>query len=133
NPPLVGVSSYRSQDELMVNTIEEGPDVKIDHPVTSPTSLSAGSHRLQRRAPWSVAVRVGMKQRFHLRLQIQAHDRLSDSVCHRGHSENPDPLAMCLRYFDCPHRRREVTPGRKSIPELVEVPFQVPLKLLDRL
>ena len=40
---------------------------------------------------------------------------------------------MLLRYFDRPHRRWEVTPRRQPIPELVEVPFQVPLKLLDRL
>ena len=25
-----------------------------------------------------------MEHRFHLRLEIQAHYRLSDSVCHRG-------------------------------------------------
>src|SRR5262249_11749434 len=48
---------------------------------------------------------------FHLLLQIQAHDRLSDSVRHRRHPEDPNPsLPVLLRYFDCPHQRREVTP-----------------------
>src|SRR6266581_859695 len=75
-----------------------------------------------------------MEHWFHFRLQIQAHDRLSDSVRYRGHPEDPNPsLPVLLRYFDCPHRRREVTPRRQPIPELVQVPFQVPIKLLDRL
>jgi site-specific DNA recombinase len=106
DPPLVGVSSYRSQHELMVNRVEEGSDVKIDHPILSPASLSADAYRLESRAPRSIAVRVRVKQRLHLWLKIQMHDRLSDSVRHRGHSENSDPLRICLRYFDCPHRRR---------------------------
>ena len=44
----------------------------------------------------------------------------------------PRPPVL-LRYLHCPHRRREVTPRRQPIPQLVQVPFQVLLKLLDRL
>ena len=62
----------------------------------SPTSFSADSHRLQRRTPRSIAVRVGMEQRLHLRLQIQTHDRLSDTVCHGGHAEDSDPACPCF-------------------------------------
>src|SRR5437016_14532581 len=75
-----------------------------------------------------------MEQRFHLRLQIQTYDRLSDAVCYGGHAEDSDPvLPVLLRYFDRPHRRWEITPRRQPIPELVEIRFQVPLKLVDRL
>ena len=89
--------------------IEKGSDVKIDHPVLSPAPLSADPHRLQSRSPRSIAVRVGVELRLHLRLQIQAYDRLSDSVRHSGHPEDSDlALPVLLRYFDCPHRRREV-------------------------
>ena len=74
-----------------------------------------------------------MEQRFHLRLQIRPHDRLSDPVRHGGHPEHADTLACCLRYLHRTHRRREVRPRGHPIPELVEVPFQVPLELCDRL
>ena len=74
-----------------------------------------------------------MEQRFHLRLQIRPHDRLGDPVRHGGHAEHADPLASCLRYLHRTHRRREVRPRGHPIPELVEVPFQVPLELCDRL
>jgi hypothetical protein len=65
DPPLVGVSAYRSQNRLVGNRVEEGSDVKIDHRVPSPTPLSADSHRLHCRAPRSIAVRVAVKQRLH--------------------------------------------------------------------
>src|SRR5919201_2669076 len=75
-----------------------------------------------------------MEYRFHLRLQIQPHDRLGDAVRHGGHAKDPDlALLVLLGYFDRPYRRREVTPRGEPIPELVEVPLQVPLKRLDRL
>src|SRR5437773_9934334 len=104
DPALVGMPSYRFQNELMGNRIEKGSDIKIDYPVPSPAPLSTHAHGLQRRSSWSIAVRVGMKQRFHLRLEIQAHDRLGDAVRHRRHAEDSDlALPVLLRYFDCPH------------------------------
>ena len=58
--------------------------------------------------------------------------RLSDPVRDRGHPEHLDPPPP-LRYLHRPHRRREVAPRRHPIPELVQVPLQVRLELLDRL
>jgi len=114
-------------------TESERFDVEIEYPVCSPTSFSAHCHRLQRRSPRSIAVRVGVEYWLHLRLQIQACDRLSDAVRHGGHTEDPDPMSICLWYVDFPHWRWEVTPGGHPIPEFVEVPFQVLLELFDRL
>ena len=73
-----------------------------------------------------------MEQRLHIRLQIRPHNCLGDSVGDSGHPERPHALAL-LRYLDRTNRRREVRPRGHPIPELVEVPFQVPLELLDRL
>src|SRR5205823_13645689 len=101
DPSLVGVSAYRSQHQLVGYRVEEGSDIEIDHPAPSPAPLSTDSHRLQRRPSWPIAVRVGVKQRLHLRLQIQAYDRLGDTVCHRGHAEDSDlALLVLLGYFD---------------------------------
>src|SRR5215467_6154681 len=128
------MSSYRFQNELVGNRVKEGSDIKIDYPVPPPATLSADAHSLQRRSPWSIAVRVRMEYGLHLWLEIQTRDRLGDAVSYRGHSKDSDlALPELLRYFDCQHRRREVTPRRQPIPELVQVPSQVLFKLLDRL
>ena len=73
-----------------------------------------------------------MKHRFHHRLQVQPHHRLSDSIRHGRHPEHPDPVAARFRYLHRPHRRREIPPRGHPIPELVEIAFQVRFKLLDR-
>jgi hypothetical protein len=72
-----------------------------------------------------------VEHRFHLRLQVQAHDRLRDPVRNRGHAKDSDPTAV-LGDLHCTHRRREIAPRRQPIPELVEVAFQVDLELRHR-
>lgn len=113
--------------------LEEGPDVEVDHPVPFPAPLPARFHRVEGGPPGPVAVGVGMEHRLHLRLQIRPHDRLGDPVRHGGHAEDADALAPCLRYLHRPDRRWEVRPRGHAIPELVEVPLEVPLELCDRL
>src|SRR5712691_13395399 len=131
DPPLACVVRDRAQDERVVERVEERPQIEIDHPVVSPTALPAAPHRLQGRASRPVPVRVRMEARLHLRLQIQAHDRLRDPVGDRGHTEHPRPAAA-FRDLDRLHGRRHVAPRAEPIPELVEVPRQVRLERLDR-
>ena len=73
-----------------------------------------------------------MEHRLHRRLQIRAHDRLGDPVRDGRHPEH-SRAAVPLRYLHRTHRRREVTPRREPIPELVQVPVKVLFELLDRL
>jgi len=73
-----------------------------------------------------------MEPRLHLRLQVHPDHGLGNSVGHGGHPERPDSSCL-LRYLHGTDRRREVAPRGETVPELVEVPFQVLFKLGDRL
>jgi hypothetical protein len=108
-------------------------DVQINHPVGLPTPVPTHPHRVQRTTTRPIPVRIGMEDLLHSRLQVHGHHRLRNSVRDRGHTEDPDPISTRFRYFHHPHRRREITARREPIPQLEKVPFQVPLKLLDRL
>ncbi len=68
NPDQVRVLPYRSHDELVVQGVEEGFDVQVYDPVRLPAPFPAGCHCVQRRAARSISIRVGVKDRFHLRL-----------------------------------------------------------------
>ena len=41
---LVGVMSHRFHHEIVRDTVEEGPDVRIDHPVLPPAALAGPCH-----------------------------------------------------------------------------------------
>jgi site-specific recombinase XerD len=47
--------------------------------------------------PRSIAVRVGVEQRLHYRLQVQAHDRLGDAVSRGGYPEDSYPRPFRFR------------------------------------
>jgi hypothetical protein len=69
---------------------------------------------------------------LHPRLKVSVHDGLGDPIRDRRHPEHPR-AAVPLQYLHRAHRRGHIAPRRQPIPELVEVPLQVPLELLDRL
>jgi len=123
------VLGHRLHDQVVGNGVVEGLDVKIDDPVRPPAPLSTAFHRLYGRPPWPVPVGVVMEDRFHVRLQVHGGHGLSDPVRHGGHSEHSDPAPRLLRYLYRSHRGREVAARGHPVPELVEIPFQVPLEL----
>jgi hypothetical protein len=124
--------SYRFEHEVMRDAVEEGPDVNVEHPVQLPATLPADPDRVQRRPPRPIPIGVRVKERLHPGLQAPTHDRLSDPVRDGRHPEH-SRAAIPLRYLHRTHRRGHVAPRRQPIPELVEVPLQVPLELRDRL
>jgi hypothetical protein len=132
DPALVGVVSYRFQDEVPRDGVEERPDVDIEHPVVAPTALAAHPQRVVRRTAGPIAVGVLVEHRLHAGFQVPAHDRLGDPVRDSRHPEHPR-AAVPLRYLHRTHRRREIRPRRQPIPELVQVPVKVPFELPDRL
>src|ERR1051326_2263831 len=105
DPPLVGVPRDRLEHQRMVDTVEERPDVKIYYPVVTPTPLPAATHRVQRGPPRTIAIGVGVKDGFHLPLQVHRRYRLRDPIVHSWHPENPRP-SSCFRYC---HRSEEHT------------------------
>src|SRR5439155_20674269 len=94
-------------------------------PAVFPTASPAGSHRIQRRSVRPVAVRVRVEDRLDLRLQPARGYRLRDPIGHGGHTEDPDPIAMRLRYLHRFDRRWEVGPRGHPIPDLVQVVAQI--------
>lgn len=91
DPPLVGVVSDRAQNERVVKRVEERPEIKVDHPVVAPTTRPAAPHRVQGRPPRPVPIGVRVEQGFHLWLQAQARDALSDPIGNGGNTEGPAP------------------------------------------
>ncbi len=73
-----------------------------------------------------------MKMRFHLRLQSRSSppSARSDPIPSECPAAFP-PVAF--GYLHRPHRRRKVAARRHPIPDLVEIVFQIPLKLRNRL
>jgi site-specific DNA recombinase len=80
DPPLVGVVSYRFEQQIMGNAIEKGPNIKIYNPVLFPAALSSHGQSVMSRAPRAVAVAVGMEDRLKLLLQQRRRCGLGYSV-----------------------------------------------------
>ncbi len=105
----------------MGNAVEEGPDVKINHPVLSPAALPGHRQRVVGTAPRTVAVTVGMEDRLQLLFQQHRCRGLGHPVRRIRHAEDPDPRPMIFRYLHRPHRPREIAPRRHPVPQPVEV------------
>src|ERR1035437_7615663 len=89
-------------------------------------------HCIQGRLPRSIPVGIRMEQRVHRRLQSRLHHLLCDPIRHGRYAQLPFPTVR-FRYFHRAHRRWKVTARRHPIPDLVQVPFQVPFKIRNRL
>ena len=126
NPTLVGVVSDRLEEQIMRDAVEEGPDIKVQHPVLFPAAPSSHGQRVMGRTPRTVTVAVGVEDRLKLLLQQHRRRGLGDSVGHNGHPQHPDPRPMILRYLHRPHRARQIAARAHPVPQLVEV---VPLRL----
>ena len=74
-----------------------------------------------------------MKLGFQDRLQVSFDDHLGDPVGNRRHAERPGSTSVSLRDVNATHRWREVAAGTHPIPDPIEVPFQVPVEILDSL
>jgi site-specific DNA recombinase len=55
NPRDSAVLSERSQEQLVINVVEQTFDVELDDPVVVPASPPHQRHRIQGRTPWSIA------------------------------------------------------------------------------
>src|SRR5262252_3913086 len=69
---------------------------------------------------------------FHERLQGSFDHHLGDEIGNRGYSQRPGSTIV-LRYVHPSHRRRKIAARCQPIPQLVEVVFEISLKVRDRL
>ena len=74
-----------------------------------------------------------MKLGFQDRLQVPFDHHLGDPVGNRRHAKRPGSSSVSLRDVNATHRWWEVASGAHPIPDPIEVPFQVPLEILDSL
>src|SRR5450759_1426748 len=132
DPLLLGVFLHRPYQQILRDVIEETLDVQIYNPVIAPASLPRLPDCVQGRLPRSIPVGIRMEQRVHRRLQSRLHHHLRNPIRHGWYAQFPFPT-VCFRYFNRPHRRRKVTARRHPIPDLVQVPFQVPFEIRNRL
>src|SRR5215471_3645664 len=84
DPRQLSVVRNGALHQFPVQTIKERLDVEIYDPVVTPASLSCSSHRIVRRAPWPIAIGVGMERRLQVRLQDHCHGGLCDSIGNCG-------------------------------------------------
>lgn len=73
HPTRLGVLLDGLDDQVPPDTVEELPDVQIDHPVVLPAAFPAGSYRIQRRPLRPIAVGARMEHGFHPGLQMRGH------------------------------------------------------------
>jgi hypothetical protein len=60
---------HRFEQQIMRNTVEEGPNIEIDNPVLLPTAPSRRGQRVVGRTPRTIAVAVRMEDRLQLFFQ----------------------------------------------------------------
>src|ERR1700733_12973180 len=105
----------------MRNGVEEGPDVKVQHPVLRPAPAAAHGQRVMGAAPGTVAVTVAVEDRLQFSLQQHRRRSLRHPVSRVRHAEQTHALPVILRYLHAPHRPREIASRRHPVPQLVEV------------
>ena len=125
--------SHRSHYQVPIEIIKKAFDIKINHPVATPATLTCYPHRVQSRLAGTIPIRVFVEVWFDLRFKHQLHDHLSDSVRNGRNPQRSSLARVAFWNLDETNRRREVTARRHSIPDLVEIPLQVLLEVHQRL
>ena len=87
---------------------------RSSNPVLSPAALPGHGQRVVGTSPRTIAVTVGMEDRFQLLFQQHRCCGLGHPVRRVRHAEHPDPRPMIFRYLHRPHRPREVAPRSSS-------------------
>ena len=104
----------------MIQSVEERPDIEVQHPVTPPAALPRLPQCLVSRFPRSIAVGVRMKVFFQFRLQYLFHHRLGYPILHRWYPQRTN-AAVRLGNLNSSNRRRMITARRHAVPKLVQV------------
>ena len=129
---LLAVLAKSLHQEVMIEIVEQAPDVELYHPVMVPAPASGHGNRAKRRFSRTIAVGILAEDRIKVWLQPHLHRRLRNPVGNRRNAQYPD--ATCLLWnrhgLD---RRWKVAAGAHAIPDQVQVVAQLPLELLDRL
>ena len=99
----------RLQQPRPIDAVEIGLYVDIEHPVIPPAALTGLAHGIDRRSTGPVAVCVGVKHSFQIRLQVPTGNLLSNAIGDRRDAQRAR-ATVCLRNIDPPHRRRKVAP-----------------------
>ena len=115
----------------MIDGIKEFLDIVFHEPVIPPTPLPSHFHGLEGRLAWAIPIGVWMEMGFHQGLQVLFGDHLRDAVSDSRNAEYPCPAGL-LRYAYRSDRRRKVTPRRHPVPDLIQVVFEVALKVCKR-
>jgi hypothetical protein len=124
--------SYRSHHEVMVDVIVKPLDIEIEHPIVPPAAPAGDVQCLMRRATGSISIRVVMEQGFQNHLEIPFGHRLGDSVGDSGNSQRPR-FSFAFTDVHPTHRQRHVAARGHPTPEPIEIVFQIPVELFDRL
>jgi hypothetical protein len=132
DPWRLTVLSERTHKQFVVDVVKQTFDIELDYPVVFPASPPHHGNRIVRRAPGTIAIEIGMKDRIKEWVNQLLDHRLCHPVCHCRHSQHAHPTRH-LRNGHAFHRRRKVAPGTHAIPELVQVVVQIFLELPDRL
>lgn len=80
--------AQRAKQQLVIDVVEEPFDVELNDPVVPPAALSHDTHGIQGGSPWTIAIRIGMKQRVQPRFQQQLRCCLGHPVGHRRHAQH---------------------------------------------
>ena len=101
-------------------------------PWNPPTPLSGYPNRFNGRLSRSITVRVLMKMRLQKGFQELLDHHLCNAICH-GWDSQRSHSSITLWYLDSTNRRRKIAPRGHTIPQLIEIIFQILFKVGYRL
>src|SRR3982074_647233 len=99
----------RLEEQLPVDTVEEGAYIEIEHPVVAPTALASLAHGIDRRFAGPVPIGVGVEHRLQNGLQAPTGHPPGNAICDIWNPQRPRPTTP-LRNIAPPHRRRKIAP-----------------------
>ena len=84
-PSALHVLSDSTQQEFVVNIIEQTFYIELKNPIVFPAALARDSYGIESRFTWSIAIRVCQKDCVQIRLDQLFDNCLSHAICYGGH------------------------------------------------
>src|SRR3981189_3295609 len=110
----------RLEEQLPVDTVEEGAYIEIEHPVAAPAALASLAHGIDRRFAGPVAVGVGVEHRLQNGLEAPTGHLLGNAICDSWNTQWPRPTIR-LRNIEWQRPVSFISRVPPPVPELAEL------------
>jgi hypothetical protein len=120
----------RPKQKLVVDVVKKTFDIKLQDPIILPATLTRDAYRIERRLSRPIAVRVWQEIGLYRWLKRLLDHHLGHSIRHGGYAEHALSAILLGNGYRL-DRRRKVASRCHPVPELIQITFEVLLKVLD--